>query len=86
MTYHMLLVEQVQKDAIDGQKAVVAQRQEDVEEARKALILANQELEALEKHNEKLIEEVKNARMSREEENMDELAQTIYTRTKAGDK
>ncbi len=76
-------LELVQKDAIDGQKSVVAQRQEDVELARKDLILANQELKALEKHKEKWADEIKKERAAREENTMDEMAQTIFTRRKA---
>jgi flagellar export protein FliJ len=76
--------ELVQQDAIEGQKAVVAQREEDVEEARKALVFATQELKALEKHKEKWVEEVKKARAAKEEEEMDELAQTIFLRNSGG--
>ena len=70
----------MQKEAIEGQKSVVAQRQDDVERARQELIVANQELKALEKHKEKWADEVKKARASREEDTMDELAQTVFTR------
>jgi flagellar export protein FliJ len=73
-------LETMQKEAIEGQKSVVAQRQDDVERARQELIVANQELKALEKHKEKWADEVKKARASREEDTMDELAQTVFTR------
>ena len=45
--------EDMQKNAIEGQKGVVAQRQEDVDGARQDLVLASQDLKALEKHKEK---------------------------------
>lgn len=76
--------EALQQDAIDGQKAVVAQREEDVDVARKALIKANQELKALEKHKEKWLEEVKKEIAAKEEQVMDELAQSIYLRGEGG--
>jgi len=77
-------LEALQQDAIEGQKAVVRQREEDVEEARRALVVATQELKALEKHKEKWIEEVKKERAAKEEEQMDELAQAIYLRGSGG--
>lgn len=73
-------LEVIQVEAIDGQKGVVEQRQEDVDAARAALIAANQELKALERHKEKWVEEVKKERAAREEDAMDELAQTIHRR------
>ena len=79
-------LEVVQKDAIEGQKAVVAQRQQDVDDARQAAVIANQELKALEKHREKWIEEVKKARAAKEEESFDEIAQTIFLRNEANRK
>jgi flagellar export protein FliJ len=76
--------ELLQIDAIDGQKAVVAQREEDVKVARQALVVATQELKALEKHKEKWIEEVKKEWAAKEEEAMDEIAQTIFLRNSGG--
>ena len=73
--------EEAQLAAIEGQKAVIAQRQQDVELARQQLIVANQELKALEKHRDKWIEEIKKARAMREEDAMDEMAQTIFLRS-----
>ncbi|HET6347409.1 MAG TPA: flagellar FliJ family protein [Myxococcota bacterium] len=78
-------LEVLQKEAIEGQKAVVRQREEDVEEARKALVVATQELKALEKHKEKWIEQVKKEIAAKEEDVMDELAQTIYMRNQRGE-
>lgn len=70
--------EEMQANAIEGQKVVVAQKEEDVNAAREALILANQELKALEKHKEKWQEQVKKEIENKEAEALDEIAQTIY--------
>ncbi|MCK5689115.1 hypothetical protein KAI87_07590, partial [Myxococcota bacterium] len=67
-----------QQEAIEGQKAVVAEKQEELDEARQQVIKATQDLKALEKHKEKWEEEVKKARQAKEEEDMDEIAQTIF--------
>jgi flagellar export protein FliJ len=74
-------MEVVQKDAIEGQQSIIAQRQQDVELARQQLIVANQELKALEKHREKWIDEIKKARAVKEDDAMDEMAQTIFSRS-----
>lgn len=71
-------LEEAQKNAIEGQKQVVAQKKEEVEEARKAVLIATQDLKALEKHKEKWAQQVKREMEAREEEVMDEIAQTIY--------
>ncbi len=73
-------LERVQMDAIEGQKGVIRQRQEDVETARQELVAANQELKALEKHKENWIKQVKKEQDAKEENTLDELAQTIYLR------
>ena len=73
-------LEKVQMEAIEGQKGVIRQRQEDVEMARQALVVANQELKALEKHKENWIKQVKKEQAAKEENTLDELAQTIYLR------
>lgn len=70
--------EEAQEKAIESQKEVIAQREEEVKEARSKLITANQELKALEKHREKWEAKVKRERTIKEEEALDELAQTIY--------
>ncbi len=70
--------EESQKNAIEGQKAVVAQKLEEVNAARQNLINATQELKALEKHKEKFIEEWKKEMQAKEEEVMDELAQQMF--------
>ena len=74
-------LEKVQMEAIEGQKGVIRQRQEDVETARQALVVANQELKALEKHKENWIKQVKKEQAAKEENTLDELAQTIYLRS-----
>ncbi|MEK7705791.1 MAG: hypothetical protein AAB426_12595 [Myxococcota bacterium] len=71
-------LEEEQKNAIEAQKAVVRQRQEDVDAARQDVLAATQELKAIEKHKEKWTEEVKKEREAKEEEVMDEIAQTIF--------
>ena len=73
-------LEKVQMEAIEGQKGVIRQRQEDVEAARQDLVVANQELKALEKHKENWIKQVKKEQAAKEENTLDELAQTIFLR------
>ncbi len=70
--------EAAQKHAIEGQKQIVAQKQEDVKAAQKSLTDAMQELKALEKHREKFDEQVKREWEGKQEESMDEIAQSIY--------
>ena len=70
--------EEAQKTAIEAQKGVIKQKEEDVEGARKALVEAMQSLKALEKHKEKIETDWKKEMAAKEEETMDELAQTIY--------
>jgi len=70
--------EEEQKNAIEAQKAVVRQREDEVDGARQDLVLATQELKAIEKHKEKWADEVKKEREAKQEEVMDEVAQTIY--------
>lgn len=70
--------EEMQENAIDGQKSVVAQKQDEVDAARQDLVVANQDLKALEKHKEKWQEEIKKIREAKEAELQDEIAQTIF--------
>jgi flagellar export protein FliJ len=67
-----------QQTVIDAQKEQVREAEKEVKRAQDALVLANQELKALEKHKEKWEEEVKRERMLREENAMDELGQSIF--------
>jgi flagellar export protein FliJ len=70
--------EQLQENAIEGQKQVVAQKAEAVEIAREELVRATQDLKALEKHREKWQEEIKREREAKEAETQDEIAQTVF--------
>jgi flagellar export protein FliJ len=70
--------EEAQENTIEGQKQVVAQKKDEVEEARKNVVLATQDLKALEKHKEKWAQQVKKEREAKEEDVMDEIAQTIF--------
>ncbi len=70
--------EEAQENAIEGQKQVVAQKKDEVDDARKQVVLATQDLKALEKHKEKWAAEVRKEQENREEAVMDEIAQTIY--------
>jgi flagellar export protein FliJ len=72
--------EEAQKQAIEGQKAIVAEKQQQVDLARQNLVKATQDLKALEKHKEKFIEDWKKEMQGKEEEAMDELAQQIFLR------
>ena len=70
--------EEAQQEAIDGQEEVVNARKADVKDARDKLIVANQDLKALEKHKEKWEKKIKREAQMKEEEALDELAQTIF--------
>jgi flagellar export protein FliJ len=72
--------EEAQKNAIEGQKAVVAQKQQEVDQAREALTKAMQDLKSLEKHKEKFTDAWKKEVAAKEEEALDELAQQIFIR------
>jgi flagellar export protein FliJ len=67
-----------QQAKIEGQKEMVREAEKLVKRAKDALIVATQELKALQKHKEKWAEEVKRERQMREEDTLDEIAQTIY--------
>ena len=70
--------ERAQQSAIDGQKMVVAQKDAEVQDARQAVVLATQELKALEKHKEKFLDDWKKELQAKEEASMDEVAQQIF--------
>ena len=70
--------EEAQQEAIDGQQEVINARKADVKDARDKLIVANQDLKALEKHKEKWEKKIKREAQMKEEEALDELAQTIF--------
>jgi flagellar export protein FliJ len=67
-----------QQAKIDAQKESVREAEKLLKRAQDALIVATQDLKALQKHKEKWQEEVKRERAMREEDNLDEIAQTIY--------
>lgn len=69
-----------QEAKIDAQKEQVREAEKALKRAQDQLIVATQDLKALQKHKEKWAEEVKRERMIREEDNLDEIAQMIYTR------
>lgn len=69
---------------IDGQKEAVREAEKVLKRAQDALVLATQDLKALQKHKEKWAEEVKRDRMMREEDMMDEIGQTIFQQGKSG--
>ncbi len=74
--------EQDQRYKIEGQKEVVRQAEMDVKRAQDQLILATQDLEALQKHKEKWEKERKKLRQAREEDQMDEIGQVIFNQNK----
>lgn len=67
-----------QQSKIDGQRENVREAEKTVKRAEDALIVATQDLKALQKHKEKWETEVRKERMQREEDNLDEIAQTIH--------
>lgn len=73
-----------QSARIDGQKEQVREAEKALKRAQDALIVATQDLKALQKHKEKWEEEVKKDRMMREEDMMDEIGQTIFNAGKGG--
>jgi flagellar export protein FliJ len=76
----MMEMEKEQQEAIEGQKEVIVARKEDVDEARRKLVTATQDLKALEKHKEQWMAAIVAERARKEEETLDELAQTIFLR------
>lgn len=78
---HLKALEKRKEEGIEDQKEVIAAREQEVQAARQVLLEKTQELKALEKHREKWLEEVLKERATKEELEMDELAQTIYLRT-----
>jgi flagellar export protein FliJ len=73
-----------QQARIDGQKEVVREAEKLVKRAQDALVVATQDLKALQKHKEKWEAEVRRERMLKEEDNLDEIAQTIYRTQRDG--
>ncbi len=67
-----------QQSVIDGQQEQVREAEKLVKQAQDVLIAATQDLKALEKHKEKWAEQIKRERQAREEDQLDEIGQTIF--------
>lgn len=74
---HLRKQESAQKSVIEGQKGVIRQRQSDVDAARRDVVIASQELQALEKHRETWVKKRQREEQRREENSMDEIALAI---------
>ncbi len=74
--------EQEQRGKIDGQRENVRDAEKHLKLAQDALIEATQDLKALEKHKEKWAAAIKKKRQLAEEDNLDEIAQVIFTQKK----
>jgi flagellar export protein FliJ len=72
-------MEQEQQGRIDGQRENVREAEKLVKRAQDALIVATQELKALQKHKEKWADEVKREMALKEEDMLDEIGQTIFS-------
>lgn len=77
--------EQEQQGVIDGQKENVREAENDVKRAQDNLVTATQNLKALLKHKEKWQEARKRALQMKEENMLDEIAQTIFQKNQSGD-
>lgn len=71
-----------QKYAIEGQRENVRNAEKEVKKAQDALIVATQDLKAIQKHKEKWAEEVRKERQQKEEDAMDEIGQVIFNKKK----
>lgn len=69
-----------QKYAIEGQRENVRNAEKEVKKAQDALIVATQDLKAIQKHKEKWAEEVRKDRQQKEEDAMDEIGQVIFNK------
>jgi flagellar export protein FliJ len=72
------------ENLIEEQKAVVAEHEGIVAEKRELMIEAHKQLKALEKHKEKFLEQAKKELQAKEEDALDEIAQTIFQRSGGG--
>jgi flagellar export protein FliJ len=70
--------EKEQEFKIEAQRENVRNAEKDVKRAQDALIVATQDLKALQKHKEKWLEAVKKERQQKEEDNLDEIGQVIF--------
>lgn len=71
-----------QKYAIEGQRENVRNAEKEVKKAQDALIVATQDLKAIQKHKEKWAEEVRKERQQKEEDALDEIGQVIFNKKK----
>jgi flagellar export protein FliJ len=76
--------EQEQKGKIDAQKEQVREAEKRLKRTQEALIKATQDLKALQKHREKWLEDWKKERALKEEDMLDEIAQTIFQQQQKG--
>ena len=67
-----------QKGKIDGQREMVYEAEKALKRAQDELVAATQDLKALVKHKENWEKKLKKERQMKEEDNLDEIAQTIY--------
>lgn len=72
--------EALQRDRIENQKTTVEEKKTVEKEAMDAMIQATQDVKALEKHKEKWAEGIKRELQIKEEEALDDLAQSIFER------
>ena len=70
--------EALQQELIRDQELVVGQRQDEVQAAREMLLEATQDLKTLEKHKEKWEEKNRKERQAKEEQEQDQVAQTVF--------
>jgi flagellar export protein FliJ len=76
--------EQDQRGKIDGQKEQVREAEKRLKRAQEALVKATTDLKALQKHKEKWLEDWKKERALKEEDMLDEIAQTIFQQQQKG--
>ena len=67
-----------QKGKIDAQREMVLEAEKAMKRAQDELIVATQDLKALLKHKENWETKLRKERQLKEENNLDEIAQTIY--------
>jgi colicin import membrane protein len=76
--------EELQKERIEQQKQLIEEKKELEKQAMDAMVAATQDVKALEKHHEKWLAEIKRELQIKEEEQLDDLAQSIFERNRSG--
>ena len=71
-----------QEYAIEGQRENVRNAEKELKVAQDELIRATQDLKALQKHQEKWLEQIKKERAQKEADAMDEIGQVIFNQRK----